>query len=109
LRVSICHCLDCQRRAGSAFAAPARFTKDSVHISGASTAYVRVGEEGCRTTFHFCPHCSVIVYYQREADEDTPISIGAFADPGFPAPTRSVWEEDQRLWVVLTGNIEQLV
>ncbi len=106
LRVSVCHCLDCQRRTGSAFAAQARFATHSVHISGASTAYVRVGEEGCQTTFHFCPHCSAIVYYQREGDPDTIIPVGAFADPNFPAPTRSVWEEDQHLWVVLRGDME---
>ena len=107
-RVSVCHCLDCQRRTGSAFAVQARFSSDSVHISGASTAYVRVGEEGCRPTFHFCPHCSATVYYQRDGDADTIIPIGAFADPGFPAPTRSVWEEDQHSWVSLHGDIKHL-
>ena len=108
LRVSVCHCLDCQRRTGSAFAAQARFFSGSVHINGASTAYVRMSEDGCRTTFHFCPHCSAIVYYQRDGDADTIIPVGAFADPGFPTPTRSVWEEDQHPWVSLRGNMEHL-
>ena len=98
----------CQRRTGSLFAAQARFPSDSVQLSGASTAYVRVGEEGCRTTFHFCPHCSAIVYYQREGDADTIIPVGVFADPSFPAPTRSVWEEDQHPWVCVRGDIEHL-
>ena len=104
VRVSVCHCLDCQRRTGSPFAAQARFPSGSILISGASTEYVRTGEEGGRTSFHFCPHCGSTVYYQREGDADTIIPVGAFADPSFPAPTRFVWQEDQHPWVWLRGD-----
>ena len=34
VRVSVCHCLDCQRRSGSAFAAQARFPAETVTIEG---------------------------------------------------------------------------
>ena len=53
-RVSLCHCLACQRRTGSVFGAQARFRRAEVQIQGESRAYVRVGDEGSRITFHFC-------------------------------------------------------
>ena len=64
VRVSICHCLACQRRSGSVFAAQARFPRKNVSISGTSTEFVRVGDEGSRAKFHFCPKCGATVYYE---------------------------------------------
>ena len=46
VRVSVCHCLACQRRTGSAFGVQARFRKESVSINGQSTQYVRVADSG---------------------------------------------------------------
>ena len=109
IRVSICHCLDCQRRTGSVFGAQARFRKDAVQVGGSSAQYVRVGDEGRKATFSFCPNCGAIVYYQVEGDEETiAIPVGAFAEPGFPAPTVSVWEEDKHPWVSLPEKIEHI-
>src|SRR5262252_2029931 len=94
LRVSVCHCLACQRRTGSVFAAQARFAKTAVSVSGASTEFERVGDEGTKATFRFCPHCGAIVYWTMSAFEDAvAIPVGAFADPSFPAPTVSVYDE----------------
>ena len=54
-RVSICHCLACQKRTGSVFAAQARFPVDAVVVAGRSRQYVRTGDEGTSARFHFCP------------------------------------------------------
>jgi hypothetical protein len=109
IRVSVCHCLACQRRTGSVFGAQARFTKQSVAITGRSTAFVRIGDSGKTLTFHFCPDCGSTVYYVIEGNEDTfAIPVGAFADPHFPVPTRSVYGERMHPWVGLSPNIEHL-
>jgi len=101
LRVSICHCLACQRRTGSVFGQQARFPRDNVAVSGQSTQYVRTGDEGSRVTFHFCPRCGATVYYELEGLEAfVAIPVGAFADPGFPPPRVSVYEERMHGWVV---------
>ena len=55
VRVSVCHCLACQRRTGSVFAAQARFRLDAVQIQGESRQYVRIGDGGSKVTFNFCP------------------------------------------------------
>jgi hypothetical protein len=109
VRVSICHCLACQRRTGSPFGQQARFLREQVTVSGPSTAYTRVGDEGSRATFHFCPRCGATVYYEMEAlPAQVAIPVGAFADPGFPAPTVSVYEERMHGWVVPPARAEHL-
>lgn len=109
LRISVCHCLACQRRTGSVFAAQARFPRDAVSISGASSEFVRIGDEGTRATFRFCPTCGASVYYTLSGMEDVvAIPVGAFADPSFPAPTVSVYEERMHGWVHLPAGIEHI-
>lgn len=109
LRISICRCLNCQRRSGSVFAAQARFARDQVVISGTSTGFALTGDEGSRAHFHFCPVCGATVYFQPEGAEDTiAIPIGAFADRLFPAPTVSVYEERMHAWVVPPPGAEHI-
>jgi hypothetical protein len=106
-RISICHCLACQRRSASVFATQARFPVDAVTVSGRSTEYVRVGDEGGRARFHFCPICGDTVYYTLDAQPDVvAIPVGAFADPTFPPPRVSVYEERKHAWVGLPEGIE---
>jgi hypothetical protein len=109
VRISICHCLACQRRTGSAFGEQARFLRNDVSISGASTEYVRVGDEGSRVTFHFCPQCGSTVYYELEGlEEFLAIPVGAFADPDFPTPRVSVYESRKHSWVVPPAEAEHI-
>lgn len=107
VRISICHCLNCQRRTGGPFAQQARFPRENVTVAGRSTVYVITGDEGTRAHFHFCPQCGATVYYEPEAMPDfVAIPVGAFADPGFPAPTVSVYEERKHPWVVPPADAE---
>ena len=107
VRVSMCHCLACQRRTGSAFGVQARFRKESVSINGQSTQYVRVADSGNKIAFNFCPACGAIVHYTLEGREElVAVPVGAFADPQFPAPAFSVYEQHKHSWVALPTNIE---
>lgn len=109
-RVSICHCLACQRRTGSVFGAQARFPRERATITGESRTWVRTGDEGSRVAFHFCPVCGATVHYAVEGYDDASIAIpvGAFADPGFPAPVFSVYEERMHGWVHLPDGMEHM-
>jgi hypothetical protein len=102
VRVSICHCLACQRRTGSSYGYQARWPKGNVQISGRSTEFIRHSDEEREIRrFNFCPECGTTVFYTTGDDTSLiAIAIGAFADPGFPAPTISVWEERAHSWVV---------
>jgi hypothetical protein len=61
VRVSVCHCLACQKRTGSVFGAQARFALDAVRIEGRSSEYIRVGESGHAARFQFCAECGATV------------------------------------------------
>ena len=109
VRVSICHCLACQRRSGSVFAAQARFPADAVVVEGESSEYALTGDEGGVATFHFCPACGVTVYYRHNAVSGfVSIPVGAFADPKFPQPHVSVYESRRHAWVGLTDGMEHI-
>ena len=109
IRVSVCHCLACQRRTGSVFGAQARFASTSVTIAGPTKEYVRVGDEDSRATFRFCPECGSTVFYTAEGFEGSiAIPVGAFADPKFPSPTFSVYEERMHSWVSMPPGVEHM-
>src|SRR5205085_4824390 len=63
IRVSMCHCLACQRQTGSAFGIQARFPADRVRITGRYAEYVRASDEGEERTHCFCPDCGAIVFW----------------------------------------------
>jgi hypothetical protein len=104
--VSICHCLACQRRTGSAFGMQSAFTPDQVEIVGRYNDYSRISDEADRKehVFHFCPDCGSQVFY-TEPDLIV-ISVGSFADPSFPPPTESGYDWRRHPWVVLPDTIE---
>ena len=109
VRISICHCLACQRRTGSVFGEQARFPREAVAVSGSSTEFVRVGDEGSASTFHFCPKCGAIVYWEsRGLEAFRTIPVGAFADPDFPPPQVSVYESRKHRWVVPPPEAEHI-
>jgi hypothetical protein len=108
IRVSMCHCLACQRRTGSAFGIQARFASDHVSVTGRYSDYVRISDEGGEgTTFHFCPDCGATVFYELGAESDVvAVPIGAFAEPDFPPPTRSIYESRRHPWLAIEAPME---
>jgi hypothetical protein len=108
VRISVCHCLACQRRTGAAFGYQARFPRERVRTTGQSTQYVRSSDAGEARRFHFCPGCGATVYYVLDAAPDlVAVPVGAFADPAFPAPRVSVWESRRHAWVALPGDVDR--
>jgi hypothetical protein len=108
IRISVCHCLACQQRTGSAFGAQARFARENVTIEGRSVVYIRTADSGNKLRFNFCPDCGATVHYHIEHIPDViAVPLGAFADPQFPAPKFSVYESRQHAWVCIAGDVER--
>jgi hypothetical protein len=100
--VSLCHCLDCQRRTGSPFGISAFFDATATGISGSSKTFQRDSDSGFPITFHFCGTCgSTVFWYPSRKPEAVAVAVGCFADPSFPAPTRSVYDKRRHGWVVV--------
>ena len=104
--VGVCHCLACQQRTGSVFAALASFSAP-FKVFGTATQYVRAGDRGARFIFRFCPICGTTVFHTEEGrEESVSVAVGAFADPGFPAPRVSVYDSRRHSWVTLPAGTE---
>jgi hypothetical protein len=108
VRVSVCHCLACQKRTGSAFSAQARWPADQVKIEGRSKQWVRTADSGNRVTYNFCPECGSTVHYTGGNFPDViAIALGLFDDPYFLRPRFSVWERRKHDWLELVGDFER--
>jgi len=98
--VSLCHCLACQRRTGSAFGIAAFFRRALVTVEGAAKRYSRPSDSGHPVDFHFCPDCGSTVYWEpRRKPDHVAVGVGAFADPAFPAPSQAVYEDCRHPWL----------
>lgn len=108
VRVSVCHCLNCKKRSGSAFAAQARWPAGQVTIEGQSKSFKLVADSGNFATFYFCPECGSDVHYDNNGkfDGQVAIPLGAFDDPWFLSPQFSVWEVRKHDWLAITGDVE---
>jgi len=81
VRVSICHCLACQRRTGSVFGVQARFDVEQVRTEGRYSEYLRVSDNCEARIFHFCPECGSTVFYRiPSAAELIAVPVGAVAE-----------------------------
>ena len=104
LGVGLCHCLACQRRTGSVFAALAAF-RAPYAVQGSATEYVREGDQGARFRFRFCPVCGTNLFHTEEGRTGSVgVAVGAFADPQFPAPQDSVYDCRRHPWVQLPAG-----
>ena len=109
IMVSMCHCLACQRRTGSAFGIQAGFTVDQVRVFGRFQDYARTSDEEDRRVhvFHFRPDCGATVFYTEPDEPDlVVVMVGAFADPTFPPPTESGYGSRRHPWVTPPATIE---
>ena len=101
VRVSVCHCLACKQRSGSAFSYNARFAEENVTIAGHSKDYTRIGDQGGHIVYSFCPQCGTTVHYRIDRQPGlVAIPAGAFKDVSFPPPFVSVYHDSRRCaWV----------
>src|SRR5690349_12666532 len=104
-RISMCHCLECQRRTGAVTSNQARYRSGQVTVSGKASEWTRSSDSGNALTFRFCPVCGSTVYWTGEGFPGyVAVAVGTFADATFPPPAISVWEECRHPWVPAPGE-----
>lgn len=99
-RVYVCHCKSCQRRTGAVVHSGARYWQDKVRIAGEHRIYARPADSGFIVRWHFCPNCGSNVFWEGDKVPGLyGITVGSLADPEFPAPTFSIYEEAMHPWL----------
>lgn len=102
VRVSICHCLACKRRTGSAFSHNLSFDAAQVTPAGTSRSYGRRADSGNHSTYHFCPKCGSIVHYENSGRPGVVmVPAGALADPAAPEPRVEVFSKRAVAWIAV--------
>jgi hypothetical protein len=100
LKVSLCHCRDCQRRTGAPFGVAAFFRPEAVSAAGQAREYRRGSDSGFDLIFRFCPDCGSTVWWESLRMPDRiAVAVGAFGDPDFPAPTQAVYAKHRHAWI----------
>lgn len=106
-RVTICHCLWCQRRTGTAFGAEVVFQAHNIGFQGhAPASYRHLSDESGRwLEVYFCPRCGTNLGFTLEAVPGVrTVPAGTFDDTAFLnskhikfrhvfARTRCTWSE----------------
>jgi hypothetical protein len=74
-----------------------------VSISGQGRPYTRSSDSGFDVTFHFCAGCGSTIFWEpQRKPEMIAVAVGAFADPTFPPPSTSVYEEHRHRWAAIS-------
>jgi hypothetical protein len=102
--VVACHCIECQRRTGAVFGVGAYFPEERLMFEGKTSQYSRPTDSGESFIQHFCPGCGTTLFWRAgKFPGHVGIAVGAFADPSFPQPARSVWEQSRHSWIDLSA------
>jgi hypothetical protein len=85
----------------------AYYAADEVSFEGEAKRFERPTDEVNRFETFFCPNCGSTVYARAgKHPAMIGIAVGAIADPDFPAPARSVWEQSMHGWVSIAGDVQ---
>jgi len=105
---TVCHCRDCQKFTGSAFATLVRAEKAAVKIDGTLKTFTSIGGSGNPILRHFCPECGSSIAEESGAAARAGIiilNVGTFDDPAAAQPGREIFRDDGLGWVHVDGDI----
>ncbi len=111
LQTVVCHCLNCQKQAGSAFSLVAFFSRDSLELTGELQTYEDKGTSGQIVYRRFCGSCgSPVITDTDNAPEMGLIFIkaGTLDEVDDLQPSVHVWTERKHCWLTLAEDQVQL-
>jgi hypothetical protein len=103
-----CHCTDCQRECGSAFALNMPVATGSFRIlQGVPRAWRRVKPSGVRTASWFCGDCSGRLYGERDSrPASVNVRAGTLDDRSWLVPVAHIFMRSALSWDKVTGGAE---
>jgi len=105
---TVCHCRDCQKFTGSAFAALVRVPREGLTIEGNLKTFSSIGGSGNPILRHFCPECGSSIAEEPGTRPGVVIlNVGTFDDPAIAKPGREIFRGDALPWVHVDGDIQR--
>ena len=108
LFVHACHCTECQRLSGSAFAINALIEAERVELLGDAPEQVAVtGTSGRPQHIARCPHCRVAVWstYPGAGPKVRFVRVGTLEEPGRLPLDIHIFTSTKLPWVELPANV----
>ena len=103
----VCHCTDCQKFTGSAFAAVVGVPKAALTVQGELATYSKTGDTGKSTYRRFCPQCGSSVMDEADALPDiVMVGVGTLDDASWVKPGMQIYCDSAQPWVHLGGNMQ---
>ncbi len=103
--MGFCHCRDCQRATGSAFAAAVIVPRKAVTITGEVKYYDAIGDSGNVISRGFCPHCGSRLFGLRAQTDRISIQAGSLDDPSWFRPQVDFYVSSAQPWDYLNPNL----
>jgi hypothetical protein len=101
VRVSVCHCTDCQALTGSPFRVTVLCDGGLVRLTrGTPKIYAKTGDNGGRRFQHFCPDCGSPLFTSGEGGPpDFGIRWGSIRQRSDLKPKRQIWCRSAAPWI----------
>jgi hypothetical protein len=100
-----CHCRDCQRATGTAFAAAILVPRDAVTITGEVKYYEVTGDSGGIVGRGFCPICGSRLFSHPPVPELMGIMAGSLDDPGEFQPSVDCYAASAQPWDYMNPDL----
>lgn len=106
LIVHCCHCLNCQRQTGSAFAINLLIEADRLELSGADLQPVDVPrDDGSMQRIYRCPTCQIAVYSEYTRPEVRFVRGGTLDEPSRVSPDVHIFTKSKLDWLTLPDSV----
>lgn len=104
----VCHCHDCQKFTGSAFAAIVAVPRAALSVSGTLKTFTKNGDSGQPIHRRFCPECgSGIMDEAALMPTVTMVNAGTLDDPSWVKPASQIYCDSAQPWVQLGGEMKR--
>jgi hypothetical protein len=104
--VSVCHCADCQKFSGSAFATVIGVPAPALKVAGRLKTFTKPGDSGKPMHRRFCPVCGSGVMDEADALPGmVMLYAGTLDDRSWVKPTSEIYCASAQPWVKLGGEM----
>ena len=94
-----CHCRDCQKASGSAYAAALVVPAAALKITGNAKYHDTIGDSGHTVSRGFCPNCGARLFGKSAAIADlAAIMAGSLDDPSRYYPAMDIYTAIAQPW-----------
>jgi hypothetical protein len=106
--VGVCHCTDCQKFTGSAFATVVAVPKPALKLEGRLTRYSKTGDTGKSIHRSFCPECGSSIADEADVMPDiVMLGSGTLDDASWLKPAMEIFCDSAQPWVQLQSDMKR--